>query len=139
MNDSWTDTVPFLAGSDGISRPYLWLMLHGPNGGGAERILGLADSGADKTVLPLEYAELLGYRDEDLEDLEVGQVHGTTPGHDAQRPCRAWVVGYPDLTFEMSPIFVDTLDALWGRADLMNAYRVSISEHRQELGLHLPA
>jgi hypothetical protein len=139
LDDVWTDTVPFLAGSDGTPRPYLWLMLHGPNGGGAERILGLADSGADKTVLPLEYAELLGYRDEDLEDLEVGQVHGTTRGRDAQRPCQAWVVGHPDLTFEMSPIFVDTFEALWGRADLMNAYRVSISERRQELGLHLPA
>lgn len=139
MSDSWTESVPFSAGSDGTPRPYLWLLLQGPNGGGTERILGLADSGADKTVLPLGYAELLGYRDEDLQDLQVGQVHGTTLGRDAQRPCRAAVFGHPEVSFEIFPIFVDTFDALWGRDDLMSAYRVSFSGQRQELGLHLPA
>jgi len=138
VSDFWTDTVPFSAApSDGIMRPYLWLILRSPDGT-EERILGLVDSGADKTVLPMEYAELLGYTDEDLVDQEVGQVKGMICGRDAQRPCEAWVFGHPELTFEMSPIFIETFEALWGRTDLMNAFRVSISDRRRELGLHLP-
>jgi hypothetical protein len=135
---SWTETVPFGKGSDGTYRPYLWLTLHGPEDGPELLIPGLVDTGADKTVLPVDYAELLGYDESQLEEAEVGQVEGLADGLDALAASSASVFGLEDVTFEIEPVFVDTLDPLWGRADLMKAYTISISERREELGLHLP-
>jgi hypothetical protein len=111
------------------------VVVQGLDGGPRIPVNGLVDSGADKSVLPLEYAPLLGYGDEDLEPQEIDQVEGFASGRDARRPCMAHVRGRPRVAFEMSPLFVATLDALWGRADLMAAYEVTISERRQRLGL----
>ena len=47
-------------GSDGHPRPYLWLTLKGPRGGPEVPIVGLVDTGADKSVLPIDYAQLIG-------------------------------------------------------------------------------
>lgn len=131
--------MPYKPGSDGHLRPYLWLTLHPLNGGQPVPILGLVDSGADKSVLPLDYAPLLGYQAADLEAEEVGQVEGSASAWDARKPCRAYINGLASVEFEMQPIFIATLDALWGRADLMNTYVVSISEKDKELSLHLPS
>jgi hypothetical protein len=110
-----------------------------PLGGGEPvPVSGLVDSGADKTVLPIDYAELLGYSDDELERVEVGQVEGSVSAWDSKRPCRASVAGLSSVEFEMQPIFVATLDALWGRADLMGTFVVSIAEREKELMLHLP-
>jgi hypothetical protein len=48
------------------------------------------------------------------------------------------VNGVPEIKFKIKPLFVATLDALWGRADLMMTFIVSVSEKHQELTLHLP-
>jgi len=138
VQDDWTGTVPYRHGTDGQPRPYLWLTLTGPNGSSIP-IIGLADSGADKTVLPRDYINLLGYQPDDLEPTQVGQVEGSAAAWDAKAPCEATVVGVEEVSFQIYPLFVDTLDPLWGRADFMAAFRVSVSERRQELGLHLPA
>lgn len=45
--------------------------------------------------------------------------------------------GVPTVKFQVQPLFVATLDALWGRADLMMTYVVSVSEKDQELSLYL--
>lgn len=100
-------------------------------------IPGLVDTGADRSVLPIDYAEELGYTVDDLAPVEVGQVEGSASAWLAQRPCGAIVDGIPELEFEITPLFVASLNALWGRADLMMAYRVSVSEKDQELTLHL--
>jgi hypothetical protein len=134
----WTGTVPYREGSDEHPRPYLWLTLRGPRSGAGIPIIGLVDSGADKTVLPLDYAQLLGYKPEELTSVQVGQVEGSADAWDAQVPCEAHVNGIEAVKFEIKPLFVTTLDALWGRADFMATYVVSISEERRELGLHLP-
>lgn len=138
MQRPWTGTVPYRDGSDGHHRPYLWLKLRGPHGGPEIPIIGLVDSGADKSVLPLDYAQLLGYGQTELSSVQVGQVEGSADGWDAQVPCEAHVVGLESVKFAIEPLFVATLDALWGRADFMATYVVSISEERRELGLHLP-
>lgn len=137
MERPWSGSAPFKPGTDGHPRPYLWLTLQGPRNGPEIPVIGLVDSGADKSVLPIDYAQLLGYEAEDLTSVEVGQVEGSASAWDAQTPCEAFVNGIPDVRFEIKPLFVATLDALWGRADLMATYRISISERDQELMLYL--
>jgi hypothetical protein len=122
-----SETLQFKRGSDDIARPYLWVVVEGLNGRKIE-IQGLIDSGADKSVLPREYASLLGYSEGDLEPEEIDQVEGSAHGKDAQTPCSAYVRGDPKTIFPLEPLFVNTLDALWGRGDVMRAYVVSISE-----------
>jgi len=69
-------------------------------------ILGLVDTGADRSVLPIDYAAELGYTVDELAAVEVGQVEGSASAWLAQRPCKASVgppgvpVGReaPDLT-----------------------------------------
>ena len=124
----------FKRGSDGHPRPYLWVVVRGLNGEEIA-IQGLVDSGADKSVLPREYAPLLGYSKAELRPETIDQVEGSAHGEDAQIPCKAHVRGAPQVTFSIRPLFVDTLDALWGRGDLMRAYVVSISERDSTLRL----
>lgn len=129
-----SEPLPFKRGSDGIFRPYLWVVVKGLNGREIE-IQGLVDSGADKSVLPREYAPLLGYLQDDLEPEEIDQVEGSAHGEDAQKACTAYVRGAPQPSFSMQPLFVDTFDALWGRGDLMRAYAITICERDRELRL----
>ena len=128
-------TAPYRPGPDGQLRPYLLLTLIGLKQ--EIMISGLVDTGADRSVLPIDYAEELGYTVDDLAPVEVGQVEGSASAWLAQKPCGAIVDGIPELEFEITPLFVASLNALWGRADLMMAYRVSVSEKDQELTLHL--
>lgn len=73
-------------------------------------------------------AEELGYTVGDLAPVEVGQVEGSASAWLAKKPCAAFVDGLPDIKFEIKPLFVASLNALWGRADLM------IGLHDQRLG-----
>jgi len=138
MERSGSFTAPYRPGPDGQLRPYLLLTLVGLKPGQETMISGLVDTGADRSVLPIDYAEELGYTVDDLAPVEVGQVEGSASAWLAQKPCGAIVDGIPELEFEISPLFVASLNALWGRADLMTAYTVSVSEKMQELTLHLP-
>lgn len=128
MERPWSATAPYTPGSEGHPRSYLWPTLTGPRGDPEVPIVGLVDTGADKSVLPIDYAQLLGYKEEDLAPVEVGQVEGSASAWDAQKPCEAFVNGVPTIKFEIRPLFVATLDALWSRADLMMTYVVSVSE-----------
>lgn len=130
-------TAPYRPGPDGQLRPYLLLTLIGLKPGQEIMISGLVDTGADRSVLPIDYAEELGYTVDDLAPVEVGQVEGSASAWIAQKPCGAVVDGIPELEFEIAPLFVASLNALWGRADLMMAYTVSVSEKDQELTLQL--
>lgn len=127
-------SLRFKRGSDGHFRPYLWVVVQALNGEEVP-IQGLVDSGADKSVLPREYAPLLGYSQPSLQPEEIDQVEGLARGENAQVACSAHVRGEPAVTFPIQPLFVNTLDALWGRGDLMRAYVVSISERDRELRL----
>lgn len=130
-------TAPYRPGPDGQLRPYLLLTLIGLKPGQEIMISGLVDTGADRSVLPIDYAEELGYTVDDLAPVEVGQVEGSASAWIAQKPCGAIVDGIPELEFEITPLFVASLNALWGRADLMMAFIVSVSEKMQELTLQL--
>ncbi len=122
----------------GRLRPYLLLTLLGVKTDLEVDILGLVDTGADRSVLPIDYAEALGYTVDDLEPREVSQVEGLATAWVAKKPCQAFVDGIPHVKFEIEPLFVGGLNALWGRADLMMNFTVSVSERDQELTLRLP-
>jgi hypothetical protein len=134
----WSGTTPYLAGSDGGLRPYLWVTLVDRDGQGQIPIIGLVDTGADKSVLPLDYAGLLGYSQDELEQKDVNQVEGSAEAWEAQAPVVAFVNGLEEVQFEIAPLFVATLDALWGRADLMQTFAVTVFDAAQQLTLSLP-
>jgi hypothetical protein len=127
--------APYKPGPDGQLRPYLLLRLLGVKPSLEVDVLGLVDTGADRSVLPIDYAQTLGYTVDDLAPVEVGQVEGSALAWLAQKPCKAFVDGIPEVEFEVAPLFVASLNVLWGRADLMMSFTVSVSEKAQELTL----
>jgi Aspartyl protease len=126
-------SAPYRPGPDGQLRPYLLLTLIGLNPDQEVEILGLVDTGADRSVLPIDYAEELGYTVDDLAPVDVSQVEGTASAWVAKKPCEAFVDGLPDIKFKIEPLFVASLNALWGRTDLMMTFTVGVSEKKREL------
>jgi len=86
-------------------------------------------------VLPIDFAEELGYSVDDLKPVDVSQVEGTASAWVAKKPCEVFVDGLPDIKFKIEPLFVAGLNALWGRADLMMNFRIGVSEKDRELTL----
>lgn len=124
--------IPYRELGFGGARPYLFLHVTGVGRRG-RMIPGLIDSGADSSVLPAGYAPLLGYGRADLDRVEGSQVGGSVTLLRATRPSTAYVPEFPELAFEMAPFFVHGCQhALWGRADLMHHFDITISERRQE-------
>jgi hypothetical protein len=124
--------IPYRALGFGGARPYLFLHVTGLNGLG-RMIPGLIDSGADSSVLPAGYAPLLGYGRTDLDRVEGSQVGGSVTLLRATTPSTACVPEFRELAFEIAPFFVHGCQhALWGRADLMRHFDITISERRQE-------
>jgi hypothetical protein len=120
-------------------RPYLGLHVTGPNGQSGP-IVGLVDSGADKTSLPAGFATLMGYTGQDLEPDTMGVADGTTtPVWNAKKPASAYVVGLPDPVFELYPTFVqgNNVTPLWGRADFFQIFTVGFDEPNQRLTLSI--
>lgn len=139
MSAAWSETIPYEYGHGKARKrkPYLWLTLKGLRGAGEVSINGLVDTGADKSVLPKGYAKMLGYKDDDLRTATVNQLQGSVSGWAAKEPCTAFVRGVKEVKFEMKPLFVDGLQVLWGRGDLMSTYEVCVSEKRKQLTLRL--
>lgn len=119
----------------GGSRPYLVLDVTGINGKSG-RVLGLLDSGADRTVLPVGYAPLMGYTGADLDTTQGTQVGGSLTLRNAKTPAQAYIPEIPGLTFEIWPSFVQGCQtALWGRADFMRQFNITIMERAQQFVL----
>ena len=131
--------IPYRELGIGGTRPYLFLHVTGLDGLG-RMIPGLIDSGADSTVLPAGYAPLLGYSRMDLAFEQGTQVGGSVALRRATKPSKAYVPEFPDRIFDLAPIFVEGCqNALWGRADLMWHFDVTIMERRQQFSLNLSA
>lgn len=128
-------SAPYRPGPDGQFRPYLLLTLIGLKPDQEVEIVGLVDTGADRSVLPIDYAEELGYTVDDLAPVDVSQVEGTASAWVAKKPCEAFVDGLPEIKFKIEPLFVASLNALWGRTDLMMAFTIAVSEKSRELTL----
>lgn len=123
--------LEYSPGPDDVLRPYLWLVLVGPNG--SEVLLqGLIDSGADYSCVPLEYAARLGYAPAEGSFGEGTQLRGTIDFWRARDPLHAYLPGDRTMTFELYPHFVDGAEVtLWGRLDFMGTWEVVISQPRQ--------
>jgi hypothetical protein len=103
----------------------------GPNGESGA-IMGIVDSGADTTSLPMGYASLMGYDPSMLVEETFNQVSGTGTAYRATVPCTAVVPEIPDIEVELFPQFVLGSDlALWGRMDFMKRFEVTIQEFNQ--------
>lgn len=127
--------VPYRDFGLGGVRPYLVLHVTGINGKGGI-IVGLIDSGADKTVLPAGYAPLLGYKGPDLDAVQGVQVGGSVTLRSAKQPSEAYVPEIDDLVFPITPCFVQGCQiALWGRADLMQQFDIAIMDRQQQFSL----
>lgn len=135
MASSWT--VPYRDAFQNGVRPYLTLHLTGPTGLSGD-VVGLVDSGADRTCLPLGFATLMGYRAEDLEQEQGQQVSGTMDMWNARMPSPAYVVGLAEITFELWPSFVLGDTVLWGRSDFFRAFVVGFDEPEQHFTLTRP-
>lgn len=130
-------TLSYSPYSGPLPRPYLVLHFQGLNGSEGD-IVGLLDSGADKSCLPLGYASLMGYKPEDLEITTCVGVGGASDVHSALKPVQANITGVPDTTFQISPTFLpDSEMPIWGRLDFFNVYEVNFHEPRQEFTLVL--
>jgi hypothetical protein len=119
-------------------RPYLTVQLLGLGGRHATAV-GLADSGADVTCLPMIVAMLLGYGREHLERVEVRQLGGDKAAWRATTPLRAQVEGLRAHELELMPVFVEgSWRTLWGRDDFFRAFD-EVCFHEQDWALTLTA
>jgi hypothetical protein len=110
-------------------------------GGDGGNIPGLVDSGADTTSLPMDYAKLMGYTSAQLDHGTVTMADGSSVSvWVANVPVTAYVVGLPELPFEVCPTFVPGADhALWGRTDFFKAFEgVAFEEAGQRFALTVP-
>jgi hypothetical protein len=119
-------------------RPYLALHVTAPTGRHGA-VVGLIDSGADATSLPFGYAALMGYQPDQLEKREAGQAAGTMDIWVARVPCEAFVIGLPDVVFDLWPCFVDGgRSVLWGRRDFFRTFGVVFEESARTFALRAP-
>jgi hypothetical protein len=131
-------SLPYRDVFGGDPRPYLGLQVTGINGWSGP-ILGLIDSGADRTCLPAGYARLMGYRTADLEQVHVTVADGSsTAVWNAKRPAQAHVIGLAPITFELWPSFMpggSSANTLWGRADFFRTFKITFDEQAQQFTL----
>lgn len=83
------------------------------------------------SVLPLPYATMLGYATGELEYTTIDQVEGSADAWVPKLPCSASVAGGPIDSFDLKPVFINALDALWGRADFLSAFQLELNEPAQ--------
>jgi len=127
-----TYSDPFGTGA----RPYLSLHLTGINGTSGN-VVGLIDSGADMTQLPLGYASLMGYDNQTLEMTPVGTAGALTYVSKATVPCGGFVVGLADVTVDLLPVFsASSPFVLWGRTDFMARFGVHFDERNRRFTLY---
>ena len=106
-------------------RPYLALALSGVNGS-TVNVIGLLDTGADVSSLPMPYATLMGYTSATLTQGAVTVADGSeVPCFRPNPPCGAALPASPVAT-QISPTFMigsTVQNQVWGRLDVMAAFK----------------
>jgi hypothetical protein len=75
----------------------------------------------------------MGYTAADLDTQQGTQVGGSVTLKNAKVPSTAYVPEIPGFVFDIRPCFVQGCqNALWGRADLMANFDVTIMERKQQ-------
>jgi hypothetical protein len=117
-------------------RPYLVVHLTGPNGRSGN-VVGLLDTGADSTALPIGFASLMGYGPAMLTSTTVGTAGAPAQAFHANQPCTAEIPGMTTAPLNLRPVFVFGASAsvLWGRSDFMSAFKVCFEENAKHFTL----
>jgi hypothetical protein len=106
-------------------RPYLALALSGVNGTPLN-VIGLLDTGADLSSLPVSWAVLMGYTNATLTHDVVTVANGVqAPCFRPAPPCGAALIG-SSVAFPMAPTFMigaTVQNQIWGRLDVMAAFK----------------
>ena len=55
---------------------------------------------------------------------------------EATRACSGFVVGIPQITIDLVPVFSSSPYTLWGRRDFLATFDVGLSEKNQRFTLH---
>lgn len=103
-------------------------------------VVGLVDSGADRTLLPMPLAPELGIDPAlDLEPQPGGSAGAgglSFPTWTARKTIQAQVLGvlrdhiHPfGPVFALAPVFADDGPALWGRRDFFAAFTITFESH----------
>ena len=100
-------------------------------------ILGLLDTGADSTALPIGFASLMGYSAASLTSMIVGTAGSPVNAFRATQDSTANVIGIQGMPIALRPVFTPGTSAsvLWGRSDLMSHFDIMFSERRQTFEL----
>ena len=122
--------------TSGPRRPYVWLEVRGPSRQ-PWPLHALVDSGADRSIIPGEFASVFGYR---VDELRRGQtvraLSVSAEGFAATSPLKATVHGSSEHEFELDPIYVDGVSfALLGRRDFFLGWIVTFVEASQAFTL----
>jgi hypothetical protein len=126
---------------EAFPRPYVTLELVGPSEDPLV-LMGLLDTGADYSTLPLEVASELGFPFHVLDTVGGRDASRRVTLWRAEEPIAAKVLGWP-ATFVLEPFYtvVDdkgerrASDHLWGRRDFLRYWDLHLSE--RDLGFEL--
>ncbi len=130
-NEELSYTDPFDKGH----KPYLAVNLTSAKGV-SSNVVGLLDTGADITAMPLGFASLLGYESQTLTPVTIGTASAPASALRAKLPCTAQVIGIEAVEISLHPVFVfGANEVLWGRTDLMSAFRILFDEKAAKFSL----
>lgn len=95
-------------------------------------MFGLVDSGADCSILPLEYMEPLGIEISECKKREINTAGGVSNSYTWKDGIRAVVF---KRTLTLQAVFTETDVALLGRDDFFHAFQVSFNQRAKTFAL----
>jgi hypothetical protein len=120
-------------------RPYVTLELRGPSSS-PFTLIGLLDTGADFSTLPLDVAIDLGFRTAALRPTAVHHATGSAILQRADEPITARLAGMA-TEFLLDPMYApvpgeEPRDVLWGRRDFLRHWDLWLSESNERFDLN---
>lgn len=88
------------------------------------------DSGADVTLIPLSFGELLGFKTKDEKIEEIGGIRGAVPVIYKNWQIR---IGEKVLPILIAWALIEEVPPLLGRADVFDFFKVTFNQKREEI------